>query len=294
MTALVDMVLKKIKKIVKIILISLALLLLGGVAMSYFFKDELVQVVLDELNEQVNTTLSIEKTDFSVWKKFPQIAVELENVVLKSSLLEEDILMKAGNVFFAFDPLDLIRGNYTLKQIYIKDAVIRMRREASGARNFEFIHQTSGKQKNSTIIFDLSKINLTQVDYEYYDELKSQRFSVLLHEAQAKLNIQHEKYDIQLDGDLKIQTIALKDQEFFKDKSLTINSSIIYNDSLKSINIYSSELQVASSTFLLEGRYGFLDQNEINLEIEGQNSDFYTLLSLAPEHIAQKFDVFKM
>ncbi|HNV95427.1 MAG TPA: hypothetical protein PKG63_03050, partial [Bacteroidales bacterium] len=69
-----------------IILILVVLFIAGtGVVLTFIYSDEIKQFAIKQLNSYLNTEVQVKDVDFSIFRKFPDATIILNDVVVKSS-----------------------------------------------------------------------------------------------------------------------------------------------------------------------------------------------------------------
>src|SRR5690606_31290372 len=146
-------------------------------------------------------------------------------------------------------------------------------------------------QKKVGIAFQLDKINLKNVLFNYSDLKRDQEYSLFASEAIAKLTSSNNIFDVEVAGEMQSQKIRLQEEVFFKDKQLKVEADFNYHLANDSINILPSRIFVHDSEFLVEGLYHGADKNFIKLTTTGENTDIQTILSLMSEKVYDKFKI---
>ena len=168
---------KKIRKYFKIgsfiAGVFLILLVIATLIVNYFFKDQVIQYVVSQLNKQVDTQISIRKVDFSLWKQFPNASVEFINVYAQSSKRykelnfseADDTLLVADRIFLEFNMIKLLSGHYELKRLNIKNGYVKLKVDANSCTNFDIFknkvktHANDFQLKFNDVVFSNTIIN---------------------------------------------------------------------------------------------------------------------------------------
>jgi uncharacterized protein involved in outer membrane biogenesis len=66
-----------IKKILKYTGVTFLLLLIAVIALPFIFKDKLVQIVKDEVNNNLNAKVEFGDFDLSIFSSFPNLSFEI-------------------------------------------------------------------------------------------------------------------------------------------------------------------------------------------------------------------------
>ena len=87
------------KKKLKIFTGILLLIFIILIATPYFFKDKIVTIIKENINENVNATVDFNDVDLSLISNFPNVEVSLKNFVITTfKPFEGDTLASAKSV----------------------------------------------------------------------------------------------------------------------------------------------------------------------------------------------------
>lgn len=123
----------RVLKIFKYLSLTIGLLVVLLITLSFVFQDKVTRFVLNELNKSINTTVSIGKIRLSLLKNFPKASLEFKDVIIGSpkyfiipndSVLDERNLLDAKVISASFRPIDLIRKSYNVEKISINGGSI--------------------------------------------------------------------------------------------------------------------------------------------------------------------------
>lgn len=283
-----------IKRFFVFALVALLLLISTGLTITYVFQDRIITLFVEEVNQQIKTPVQVEKISLSIWKKFPHLSVNLENVWMQEGVKDStEPLAKARNIYFVLSLYQLIKGNYVIDEVHLEQAEVFLKIFPDGVNNYTiFEKDTTGKKKEG-IAFQLEKINLENVLLNYADLKRDQEYSIFASKAVAKLTSNNNVFYVAVAGDMLSEKIRLQEEIYFKDKQLKVKADFNYHLEHDSINILPSQIFVHDSEFLVEGVYQGADQNFIKLTTTGENTDIQTILSLMSEKVYDKFKVYK-
>ena len=106
---------KKIFKWFSIVFMALLVILSTAV---YLLQDKIISTAIDALNKNLEVPMSVDRVEFAFWSSFPNISIDLLDVKIPGKLMKSDLLI-SEKFNLRFNPLDLIYGDYKLKQINI-------------------------------------------------------------------------------------------------------------------------------------------------------------------------------
>ena len=94
-------------------------LILTAIILAYVFEDKVKKLVVDELNKQLNSEITVKEIDLSLIRKFPYASLTFTDVIAtdatKASVKGD--LLKAEKVYLQFSIWDIFNQNYRIKKI---------------------------------------------------------------------------------------------------------------------------------------------------------------------------------
>lgn len=127
----------------------LILLLAGGAAWFVANQDRFAEALVERLEERLVTGAHIERIELDLWSHFPEVSLVLHDVWLLGSHSETDTLMKANELAVACNAIHLMRGQYTLQALGVRDGYIALASKA-GAWNTNVWRSTDDATEKAT------------------------------------------------------------------------------------------------------------------------------------------------
>ena len=258
-----------------------------GAVLVYTYQDQLVSRFVAEANRKIDTPIQAGSIEASWWQKFPDVSIVLSDVVIDGSLPgPTDTLGTAKTIYCTFNAWDILKGDWVVDQIHLKDGMIFLVQTELGDNNYTIVKKDTTKQKD--VGFKLEKIELQNIAVTYLDLLRNQKYLLQTHEVSASLVSRDKMFDVQLDGNITSDALIIGERQFFKDKNVELEGNIRYLQPQKKWDIVETDITVNGSTFGLNGYYDGSEEI-IDLSVKGQDTDVQTILSLIPDDLSQKF-----
>lgn len=275
---------RKVKRFINYVLLFSGVILLGSGISLYVYKDRIVRQLIREANKQINTPINVEKIELDLIEKFPQIAISLDNINVEESWPQShDPLLMAKKVLVTLNPLELISGNYEINQLHIEDAEIFIRIDKEGANNFTIFSKTGSDGVNDSLVVDLKKIGLSNVYIHYQDANNQQTHKYHTERHEASVRLSEGKYRINLEGDLKSEFIRIQGKQYATEKNTQVNSQLLYNPEDRTLLFEPTKILIRDSQFSVSGKIQTGEKPNLDLKIEGVDTDVQSLISLLPE-----------
>lgn len=276
----------RLLKILKYLSYGVLLFILLSSVLLYIFRDDLINMVKQQVNQQLVTDVTVEEIDLSVWEHFPDISVVFEDVVAMEAIEgSEDTLLRADKLFFSFDILGLMRGKYIIDKIILQNADCSVKTNKLGESNYMIIRQDQDTTSSEQLDFALKSIELHNVHIRYIDEPTQQDHDVQVHEADVSLSIGEGLTDIGVSGDLHANSLRSGKTIFLRNKALSIQTGLKYHNDKDQLTINPSSLSIGPSAFNVKGNLFLGDNPSANLSIKAEKTEIGHLLALLPADI---------
>ncbi len=282
------------KLILKILGVLIAIVILTMVAIPYFFRDQIVEVVKEEINKNVNASVDFADFNLSLFRSFPNFDFRLEGLsVVNKAPFEGDTLAHVPEFSLTLDLMSVIRGeDYELKKIVINRPVVNALVKKDGAANWDIAveseagpeTETGPESESSPFVIQLRSVEINDATIVYDD--KSLVTYALLE------GVNHE-----LSGDFTLDYTTLSTYT-------AIGKLTVIYDGVKYLNKVDAELDadigadLANSIYKLEdnelrlnnlyigfdGTVGMQENGDINLMLtySSRKSGFRNFLSMIP------------
>lgn len=282
------------KKLILYTCILFGFFLTAVVSLAYFYQDEIIQQFVSRANQYLKTPVEVREIHLTAFDKFPHIAISFNDLVIYEGIEgSTDTLLTAQRLYCTFNLLDLWKKNYTIREVHLADGQLHLKIDEQRQNNYSILKplgDTNSTGKAQAIRFDIQKIRLDRMFMEYEDASAHQHYALFAQDLLAQLQIDGAVYKTDIDGNLQTQQIALINDAYFQDKPLEVGLSLTYDDAINSLVIHPSEIGVQASKFSVEGSY---QNQEIDLAVEGRNTNIQTLVSLLPASISKKLAIYR-
>ncbi len=284
------------KKILVVITILFFISLVSLIGLSFYIssqKNFFSEIIQSELQHFITSEISIENAEVSLFKRFPNISIELKNVNLiganqtDTTLSDHSAkeLLNAKRVFLEFNLIDFLKKNYTVKEISFENGNFFIEQSIDGYQNFDILAKTETKSQAEFDIA-LEKVNFSQITFIAH--LNSGIFiESNIHNLHLKLNIEKEKYIVSSKGRVLLrellvsETFSLVDEEirFESAGKLEKNELLLHFSEFHSNKI---ELDILLSYQL--------NLNEFRLELNLPLTNLSSIVEFLPSETATLFE----
>ncbi len=166
-----------LKKIIFTILKFVFVFFLSIFVILVCFENKIYTIILDHINNNINTEISSRQTKLSLFKYFPNAALTFYDVkvnfnksfsLLKADTINANKCISARELTIIINIFQILKNQMVIKRIDIKNGSVTAIENLHGIKNYLF---DSNLSKNSNaLIFQIQKITLKNVDFKYFLE----------------------------------------------------------------------------------------------------------------------------
>lgn len=290
----------KVKKVLKITGITLLVLIIALIATPYLFKDKIIAMVKETINENVNAQVDFADADISLFRNFPKASIILDDLsVINNAPFENDTLFYGKEVAVTTAIGELFKGPNEAIQVYsftIDDSKLNILVDKEGNANYDISkpNNTTESAENisetSDFKFKIDNYHILNTDIIYHDAKSNTKLEVT--------NLQHEGF-----GDFSLENSEL---------NTTTNAKVSFGiDDINYIEQQQISLDALIGMDITNGKYTFLENNalinqlplqfdgfvkvnptnqEVDITLQTPSSDFKNFLAVIPKAYAKNIE----
>lgn len=291
-------IIKRTGKIVGIVTgCFLLFLILATLIINFLFREQLIAYVINQLNKQLSTTVSVKKVDFSLWKKFPDASVEFTNVLILPSRKFQhaihnpaDTLLSSEKLYLNFNLIQLLRGSYKMDQLHIESGTVKILLDSLGFANYDILKKSSSKTSGD-LDLDLENVSLVNTKVVFQQRRSGVFISAFAEKLNLKGKFRNENFTLKVFGDLIVSNIQIKGNQYVNNKRCRVDCNL----DVKGISyqVFDSYAEIEKSKFSVSGNFELGNRQRINLVITGIGLKIDRLMHLLPQNIQTSLDNYK-
>ncbi len=295
---------KRILVRIALILVILWLCLLG---IFYFstgkYRDHAIGILKAQLDNQLLSEIQINKDDIhlSLCKNFPYISLELSHILVKSApvadlesfkRIDADTLLYAKRINLSFNIRSLFSKKYELKKIEIEDASLNLLSDRRGNVNYKIIKDTEKDTLQDSIRFDIKKIILRNIEFQYSDLKSNFFYSDLISRGEVTGTFSKDDFLLNIQASTEHADLRIKDSNYLEKEPLElflnitkgIDNYLVKNSSIK---IFGIKVDLSAKFFTSNNNYAIkFSCNSVSLQkTKSALTKFWSdYLLLSPQH----------
>lgn len=285
-----------VRRILIGLLVFFLLLVIVASIVAYSYQDTVKKQLLSRLNKNFQTQFEPESIsfDFYDWGRlnftFYNLKVKSSNEGNTKNIAELD------KVIFNFNLSDLFQGRYTIEKAKIKGGKINLDVNKLYKANYDSLFKSYFSQIKEDVNLDLTLIDLSQITVEYHNRKSKEIYSFFIDDLEVGLNNTNEYLEVLLNqGSFRNFQFQGDNQAILDQKEVSFEKSELKIFQSRRVQIKPTIIKISGSEFRLEGFYEDFPNkaDEIDLTLEGKNSDLKTILTFLPENIYEQLSSYK-
>ncbi|PKP41855.1 MAG: hypothetical protein CVT95_12700 [Bacteroidetes bacterium HGW-Bacteroidetes-12] len=266
----------------------------------FFYEDKIKDVIVSELNENLNTEIVVKNIDLELFKKFPNASITFKEVTIKDAIPDsvKGDLFTAKRIYLLFSVIDIFTGNYNISKIECKEGFAKILIYKNGKDNYHFWKEIndsiSDNQRVNPLVVNLKKLIFNDMGFYFKDFKKAQQFNGLINKLYFKGNFSKDIYDMSVNGDVFVNKISNKDDNFISNNSVEISSNINVDNTTNKYTITEGKLILEKIVFNIDGFLIYNDLTQfIDAKLTGENIEILTVINSLPATYSAYLDKYK-
>lgn len=286
--------LRILRRIALYLLLLLLLLFTGANVALYFFGDRIAGMATAQVNRYLKTKVAVGKVDVVFWKSFPLVSLRLQKVRMEESdSLTRSPLLVCDELMVAFRPLDLLRGNYTIRGIILSQGHINMA-DRGQRRNYDVLRTdtaASAGQKSTAI--DLQNVVLNAVHYRYRDLADQTDIHLNLTAFSGQGAFMDADFEAGIEAAGTCKTLRIAGAEYVSNKTLDLEGEIVAAGGTQ-FSFRKTRLRLGKAAFAINGSVGINKRSTaLDLKIVAEKTGIGELLTLLPPDITRPINDYR-
>lgn len=289
------------KLFIKFIGFLLLVLAVAIVAIPYFYRDKIAEIVKEEINKSVNATVDFGDFNLSLLRSFPHFNFQLQDLsVINKAPFDGDTLAFVPEFALTIDLMSVIRGSAPeVTRVNISKPVVNALVLEDGAANWDIVPEseevateTPQTTESSPLVIQLKSVTISDARI-VYDDKSLVTFVVL------------EGVNHQLSGDFTMDFTSLNTYTTVEKLSVNYDGMQVFDnigaelDALIDADLANfiftlrnNELRLNDLFLEFDGTIGMHDNGDYSLMLSyaSKNSDFKSFLSLIPALYMKDFE----
>lgn len=290
----------KIIKRIAIILGILLLLLLGAaILVPILFKDQVMTLAKEQINQNVNAVVEFEDVSLSLLRDFPDISFAIQNYSVTGRDQFEGVTLARGeSVGLTLDLFSVLSNNrpVELTAVHLEKPDLQIYVLRNGTANYDIALESTPEEADTTTAESSFEVSLNHYSITdgrlLYDDHSADTYlqiEGLNHSGSG--NFTSEIFDLVTETSIQKLTFRQSGVTYLDEAETTLEATLNIDQSNSKYTIKDNLLTV--NAFQLRGD-GFVqlagDDYNLDLHLEAPQNDFKNLLSLIPNAYIEGYE----
>jgi len=284
-----------LKRILKWFVAIVLILLIALVTIPYFFKDKIVTMVSNTINNNINATVTFKETNLSLLKNFPLLSVTVNDLaVVNKAPFVGDTLFNAKELSLSMKVTQLFNTSsegLAIKSITTDEGNINIIFDKEGHGNFDIAipSETTTETETteaSSFSLNIEDYELSDINFNYIDRSTNTKLSLDSIYHSGKGNFAEDVFNLDTKTTAFL-SFDLDKTNYLKNVKITLNAILgidLKNSkySFKENTAYINQLPLEFNGFIQ-----LLDNSQLyDLTFKTPTSSFKNALALLPQQYA--------
>jgi len=257
----------------------------------YFFKDKIVAVIKETINENVNATVDFNDVDISLISNFPNAKVSLNNFVITTfKPFEGDTLASAKSVSLKMPLTSLFKassGNIAINYFSIDESKINVLINKEGKANYDIAKESTSEEttgnSDNAMNLSLDGYSISNSNIHYLDEASGMFLKLDNFNHKGSGNFSTAVSELKTETSTNI-TFDYDNTKFINNQFFELKAIIGADLNENKFTFLENEALVNQLKLVFDGFVKLNETNqEIDLNFKTPSADFKNFLALIPE-----------
>lgn len=290
---------KWIKWVLRIIGMIVLLIMGAYLSIAWYInnnKKEVLASLIIQLNETINGKMTIGSMEPAFVQGFPNVSLNLKNVIIKDSLYElhKHLFLKADDFYIAVNTFALLKGIVDIKKITVDNAIVDLFTDKNGYSNSSVFRENKTKDKGSSTLPELKTFMLNDVIFNIENQKSKKRYYFDISSLNGNINYTSFgcNADIELKSLVKSMTFSTKNGSFIRDKLIEGEFDISYNKVKGIITFARNGLQIGEENFTVSAMFETKNSADFEIHIQNEKILWNKASELLSPNISSKLNMF--
>jgi hypothetical protein len=278
-----------VMKFLKLAGISGAVFIVGSLivlfTLALIFQERIKGIFLESINKSLATEIMVDDIRLDLIRHFPSASLTFSNTLIMEPGTDpgRDTLAQARRLYLKFSLWDLMRRNYTIRELELSRASVKAVIQPDGTPNFLFWETTAPDEPAGDFSIALKRITLNQVVFQFDDRQTNTRINLDLDRAVMSGQFNNESFDLQAKGNLLARELTFDGTVFLLEKPMEVDVSLLVNDMQEYI-FQKGVIRVNDHAFSLLGSISTGGEgSRFDTQVSGRDLNLHSLLDDLPE-----------
>ena len=262
---------------------------LASVAIGYFFEDKIKERLIQEINAQLKTELTVGSFQLSLIKGFPYVSAEFNDVILNGTFESTAPFIEASSLSFKLSLQDIIQSNINVQSVLIQDGTLAIYINSKGTPNYK-VFKTIEKESSNEFKMGIEEAALSNIEIIYTNKNTDITSRMLLKDATLNGDFSSDMYALESIGTAESHFLDVGDYRFIAGNQIDFDFVLDIDMTKNLYKFKKGNLVVDENEFDITGDIeadanGFI----YDLKSNSKAGNLATALTLLPSQYIESF-----
>ena len=279
------------KKVFKIIGITLLIIVALLVAIPFMFKSQIKDMVKRFINENMNAKVEFSDVNLSFLSSFPQAHVSVDDLVITNfEPFKDETFATAKSITFNMSVKELFKeadeGPILVNAINLNEALLTLKTNKFGDANYDIIkkkeNENTSAENEKGFSFDIQDYKINNSTFTYLDEKSNTTFYITELNHSGKGTFSGEVSQLNTNTEAKV-SLSLDDMQYLNNNTIKLDALIDLDLENNKYTFKENKAIINQLPLAFQGYVQMVDKGQnIDISFENTGSDFKDFLAVIP------------
>lgn len=287
------------KKALKVLGISIAIVMAGLIAIPFVFQGQIKDMIKVFINQNLNAHVEFSDVSLSFIKSFPDANVAVNDLVITNfEPFKDEIFASVKSIACTMSIKELFKkpsdGALVLNSIYVNEAMVTLKTNKFGYANYDIAKANAGDaaadSQTSGFGFDIEDYQIKNTAITYVDELSKtiMHITELNHEGHGTFSTSVSELDTKSEANI---SFSLDSTNYLSNTKVKLNALIGVDLNASKYTFKDNKGFINDLPLHFDGFVQLLENGQdIDITFENPETDFKNFLAVIPKEYSKNLD----
>ncbi|MCF8379862.1 MAG: AsmA-like C-terminal region-containing protein [Bacteroidales bacterium] len=257
---------------------------------------KITQMAVDQVNQQLQTKISVDNIEISFFSKIPYLSVVFKNVVVWSpdnfnrrdfDNNECEKLLVAEKIYLQFNLFQVLLKNYNISRILIINGEANFLVDNEGKSNYNIFKEKEKNVESEIPQIQLQAVRISNFLINYNSKAKNFLSVAEVKDLSLKGKLMQEDFAVASNISLILKKASYKDISYAENYNVSIKTIMEVKNKVAYIN--KGLISVNDINFSTSGDVNFKEEPLLNIQLTGRGLNIKSLMNLIPQNFKENF-----
>ncbi|MFP4555549.1 MAG: AsmA-like C-terminal region-containing protein [Bacteroidales bacterium] len=276
----------KFARIALFIIAFIIAFIVSLIVTGFLLEGKLIAVSLEQLNNNLTTSLKVKEIDASLLRSFPKVSIRMKGVEIIEGSLDvppefEPGLISIEEVSLRFGIMGLLKKEYNIEEVVLKNGWLNLYFNQEGEGNFKIFKETQKDAKGGWLM-EMERIRFQNININYIDIRTGWIFKGLLQDLTTKGQATSDFVLLNIAADIQVGILRQGNFHYLRNQKTSFETELLVSDDV--VDLSNSNAKIAGSDLNFSGSIGRRIGDPVFLNISSRDMSLELLLAFLSQY----------